>query len=361
MRVLVVTNMWPSAERPHWGAFVKSQADSLAALGCENTLYEIHGWRHTLDYFSAMGEIPHLASSCGAELVHAHYGLSGAAATRVKLPLVVSFCGDDLLGKPDERGRLTLKSRALLPVSHHAARRADAVIVKSDEMRRAIPGIHDVEVIPNGVDLAQFAPEPRASARAALGWPEAGHVLLFAANPHERRKNWPLAEATRAALIARGLDVRLEAVFGRPQADMVRAMNAADVLLLPSFHEGSPNVVKEAMAVGLPVVAGPVGDCAERLRDVSPSWVVEHSVEAFANAAAAVLADARRSNGRDVIARTLSLEAVAKRVLAVYERARERFAVRHGAPRARTPDRSAAPPGGTSDRSATPEPKGEGS
>jgi hypothetical protein len=89
--------------------------------------------------------------------------------------------------------------------------------------------------------------------------------------------------------------------------------------------------------------------------------VVEHSVEAFANAAAAVLADARRSNGRDVIARTLSLEAVAKRVLAVYERARERFAVRHGAPRARTPDRSATPPGGTSDRSATPEPKGEGS
>ena len=324
MKVLVVTNMWPSAERPHWGAFVRSQADSLAALGCENTLYEIRGYRSSMEYFRAMSAIPQAARACGAELVHAHYGLSGAAAARVRLPLVVSFCGDDLLGRPDAHGRLTFKSRALLPVSHHAARRADAVIVKSDEMRRAIPGIAGVDVIPNGVDLARFAPEPRASARAALGWRDAGHVLLFAADPHELRKNWPLADATRAALTARGLDVRLEAVHGRPQADMVRAMNAADVLLLPSFHEGSPNVVKEAMAVGLPVVAAPVGDCAERLRNVSPSWVVEPTVEAFANAAAAVLADHRRSNGREVIERTLSLETVAKRVLTVYEKARAR-------------------------------------
>ena len=324
MKVLVVTNMWPSAERPHWGAFVRSQADSLAALGCENTLYEIRGYRSSMEYLRAMSAIPQAARACGAELVHAHYGLSGAAAARVRLPLVVSFCGDDLLGRPDAHGRLTFKSRALLPVSQQAARRADAVIVKSDEMRRAIPGIAGVDVIPNGVDLARFAPEPRASARAALGWRDAGHVLLFAADPKELRKNWPLADATRATLTARGLDVRLEAVHGRPQADMVRAMNAADVLLLPSFHEGSPNVVKEAMAVGLPVVAAPVGDCAERLRNVSPSWVVEPTVEAFANAAAAVLADQRRSNGREVIERTLSLETVAKRVLTVYEKARAR-------------------------------------
>jgi glycosyltransferase involved in cell wall biosynthesis len=323
VKVLVVTNMWPSAERPHWGAFVKSQADSLAALGCENTLYEIRGYRSSLEYLRAMAEIPHRARDCGAELVHAHYGFAGAAATRVNAPLVVSFCGDDLLGRPDARGRSTLKSRALIPVSLHAARRADGVIVKSEEMRHVLDDVADVRVIPNGVDLQRFAPEPRAAARAALGWPEAGQVLLFAGDPHEERKNWPLAQATRAALGARGLDVRLEAVYGRPQADMVRAMNAADLLLLPSFHEGSPNVVKEAMAVGLPVVAAPVGDCAERLRDVSPSWV-ERWVGGFATAAAAALTDARRSNGRDVIARTLSLEAVAKQVFAVYEQARAR-------------------------------------
>jgi glycosyltransferase involved in cell wall biosynthesis len=82
------------------------------------------------------------------------------------------------------------------------------------------------------------------------------------------------------------------------------------------------------MAVGLPVVAAPCGDCAERLAGVTPSAVAERTPQAFADATAAVLAAGTRSNGREVIARTLSLEAVAQRVLAVYERARARRAAR---------------------------------
>lgn len=328
MKVLVVTNMWPSAERPHWGAFVKSQADSLAAAGCENTLYEIHGWRSKHEYLHALSRLPKVARDCGAELVHAHFGYSGAAAARVRLPLVVSFCGDDLLGHPDADGRATLKSRALIEVSRWAARRAHGVIVKSEQMRRVIADVPDVHVIPNGVDLARFATEPRDAARAALGWRADGDVLLFAADPHETRKNFPFAAEVQRRLAARGLDVRLEAIFRRPQADMVHAMNAADVLLLPSMHEGSPNVVKEAMAVNLPVVAAPVGDCEERLRAVRPSAVAALDPEAFTEATAAVLAARSRSNGRDVITRTLSLEAVAQRVLAVYAQARARFGAR---------------------------------
>jgi len=324
VRVLVVTNMWPSPERPHWGAFVKSQADSLAAAGCTNTLYEIHGWRSKREYLKALFELPRVARDCGAELVHAHFGLSGAAAVRVPLPLVVSFCGDDLLGRPRADGRLTLKSRLLIPLSKVAARRAEGVIVKTEEMRRVLRDVRDVHVIPNGVDLARFAPESREAARAALGWPAEGRVLLFAAHPRETRKNFPLAEATARALAERLPDVRLVAFHDHPQADLVRAMNAADVLLLPSQHEGSPNVVKEAMAVGLPVVSAPVGDCAELLRDVTPSFVVPRTVEAFVDATAAVLATGGRSNGRDVIERRLSIDAVAMRVLAVYEQARAR-------------------------------------
>src|SRR5262249_61497247 len=105
---------------------------------------------------------------------------------------------------------------------------------------------------------------------------------------------------------------------------------APGVLLVRSFAEGAANVVKEGMAVGLPVVAAPVGDVAERLRDVSPSWVVPRTAEAFADAAAAALAAGQRTNGREVIARTLSAEAVAQRVLAGYGEARPRGAARPG-------------------------------
>lgn len=328
MRVLVVTNMWPNERRPHWGAFVKSQVDSLSAAGIENTLYEIEGWKSMGAYVRALRALPAVARKCGADLVHAHYGYSGAAASSVKLPLVVSFCGDDLLGRPDAAGKLSFKSRALIPLSRWAARRADGVIVKSEEMRRVIPEVADVNVIPNGVDMTRFAPQPRDQARAALGWRADGAVLLFAADPQEPRKNFALAQAVEAALSARGTDVRLEYVYGKPQSVMVQAMNAADVLLLPSYHEGSPNVVKEAMSCDLPVVAAPVGDCEERLRACVPSAVVARTVEAFTEATARVLAAGARSNGRERVS-DLALPTVAARVIDVYERAVAHARSRH--------------------------------
>lgn len=319
MRVLVVTNMYPSPARPHWGAFIKSQADSLAALGVENVLYEIEGWRGSVRYARALAGLPDVAARAGVDLVHAHYGLSGAAAMRVRAPLVVSFCGDDLLGRPDASGRITPRSRVLVGLSRLAARRADAVIVKTEEMRRSIPWVSGVEVIPNGVDLARFAPRPRAEARAALGWAEGPAVLLFAGDPAEPRKNWPLAREVAHRLASGDRDVRIEAMHGRPQEEVALAMSAADVLVLPSFHEGSPNVVKEAMAASLPVVAAPVGDCAERLAGCEPGGIAPREPAAFTAAVARVLEHGGRSNGRERVA-PLAIERVARRVLAVYER-----------------------------------------
>lgn len=321
MKILTVTNMWPSARRPFWGVFIKSQVDSLAAAGIQSTLYEIEGWRSTTEYLKAMARIPGLAKSCGAELVHAHYGYSGAAAMGVDVPLVVSFCGDDLLARPDGGGGYTLKSRALLHLSRRAAHRADAVIVKSEEMRHVIADVPGVEVIPNGVDISRVKPESQENARNALGWRPEGKVLLFAANREEPRKNYPLAAAVERRLKEQGMDVRLEYMFGEPHPRIIQAMSAADVLLLPSFHEGSPNAVKEAMAVGLPVVAAPCGDCPELLHKVHPSEIAQRTEEAFTAATARVLAANSRSNGREVIESSLTLARVAQRVIAVYERA----------------------------------------
>lgn len=320
MRVLLVTNMYPSHERPHWGAFVHSQVQSLEKLGVDITLYEIKGWRSSWNYARALRELPTVARRNRFQVVHAHYGLSGAAVVRVQdVPIVVSFCGDDLLGRTDEAGRITIKSRLLVRLSHVAARRADGVIVKSDEMRRRLPEIERVEVIPNGVDLSLFAPVSREDARRQLGWPASGSILLFAGSREEPRKNWPLACEVERRLQASGRDVRLVSMYDRPQHDVALAMNAADILLLPSYHEGSPNVVKEAMAVGLPVVAAPVGDCLERLQGCSPSVVVARNPEAFSDAAAAILSTVRRSNGRALV-EPLELSRVASHVLAVYHR-----------------------------------------
>jgi teichuronic acid biosynthesis glycosyltransferase TuaC len=321
MKVLVVTNMYPSPERPHRGTFVRSQVESLEELGIGVSLYEIEGWRSTADYARAFRRLPAIARTEAVDLVHAHYGLSGFAAVRVGVPLVVSFCGDDVLGTPGTNGRTTPRSRLLRQLSHVAARRAAAVIVKSEEMRSQVRGARSIDVIPNGVDLELFVPRAREEARAELGWsPDSEAILLFAGPPNEPVKNWPLAREVADRLERDGRRVRLVTLAGRPHEEVVTAMNASDVLLLPSYHEGSPNVVKEAMAVGLPVVAAPVGDCAERLRGCHPSAVVDRTALAFVRAVGEILDAGTRSNGRELVA-PLELSAVARRVLAVYERA----------------------------------------
>jgi glycosyltransferase involved in cell wall biosynthesis len=319
MKVLVVTNMYPSPERPHWGGFVRSQVESIEELGVTIERYEIEGWRGAWNYARALRELPAVTRRARPDLVHAHYGLSGAAALRVEAPLVVSFCGDDLLGSAGSNGRLTAKSRAVCRLSFETARRASAVIVKSDEMRRRIPSARSIDVIPNGVDLGLFTVRPQDEARAELGWTGRGRILLFAGPPEARVKNWPLASAVADELKRRGREVELVAIWGQPHDAVVTAMNAADVLLLTSLHEGSPNAVKEAMAVGLPVVAAPVGDCAERLAGCRPGAVVERTVDAFAAAVEDVLDASGRSNGRELVA-PLELSTVARRVLQVYER-----------------------------------------
>jgi glycosyltransferase involved in cell wall biosynthesis len=105
-------------------------------------------------------------------------------------------------------------------------------------------------------------------------------------------------------------------------------MNAADLLLLPSLCEGSSNAVKDAMACGLPVVAAPVGDCEALLRRCRPSAVAERTEEAFTEAAARTLTAGHRSNGRAIITASLTDDAVARRIIAVYEETLQRAFVR---------------------------------
>src|SRR5450755_520647 len=151
LRVLQLTNMYPSAEQPNRGVFVRSQVESLARHGVSSEVEEIQGYLSTLNYLRALPALPARVHAGRYDLVHMHFGYTALAAVAVSgRPSVLSFCGDDLLGRPDEQGTRSRKSMALVGLGKRAARRADAIIVKSDEMKQALgPGYADVEVIPN--------------------------------------------------------------------------------------------------------------------------------------------------------------------------------------------------------------------
>jgi len=105
-------------------------------------------------------------------------------------------------------------------------------------------------------------------------------------------------------------------VQGVDHEDMSTYFNAADVLLLTSRREGSPNVVKEALACNLPVVSTDVGDVRERVDGVTASLVSDDDADLAAGVADAVQAE-DTTDGREA-AREVGRERCTERLLDVY-------------------------------------------
>ena len=167
-RVLVVTNLWPTEADPGYGSFVKAQMDSLRPLDVEYDVLFIDGRRSRWNYLRAIGELRRRLRGARYDLIHAHFGLSGwVARCQGRVPVVVSFMGDDVLGRPTRSGRITLYGRCLQISGYILARIVPAVIVKSRQMKAKLR-LDSARVIPNGVDLELFRPmQPRRGARCA--------------------------------------------------------------------------------------------------------------------------------------------------------------------------------------------------
>jgi glycosyltransferase involved in cell wall biosynthesis len=319
-RVLVVTNLWPTESDPGYGSFVQAQMESLRPLGVEFDALFIDGRSSRWNYLRGIGRMRTMLRQKHYDLIHAHFGLSGwVARCQLRVPVVVSFMGDDVLGRPRRDGTITAYGRFLQASSFMLARIVTASIVKSAEMKSKLR-LAPAEVIPNGVDLNAFRPMDCNKARKSLGLDPAKKYVLFPYDPAEQRKRYDLIQAAVAEAQASDSAIEILHVRGVPRERMPLYMNAADVLVLASIFEGSPNAVKEAMAVNLPVVAVDVGDVGELIGQTEGCFIVPREAKPMAEKIIAVCRQPMRTRGREAIAR-LSIENVARRVMAVYERA----------------------------------------
>lgn len=323
MRVLTVTPELPTPGRPGSMAPTARQIDSLRALGIDMDVLEITGLSKLKYPKARLTQHARLAS---ADLIHAHFGYCGwLARSQRGTPVVVSFMGDDLLGTPGVDGRVGRLSRAVVRANRWLARWVDAVIVKSAEMARVVAPV-EAHVVPNGVDMQTFQPMDKQAARATLGWTEEGRYVLFPGNPKNPRKGFDLAQRlVRHAAERTAEPIQLVPLWGVSPEQVPLYMNGCDAMVMTSLIEGSPNVVKEAMACNLPAVSVPVGDVPEMVRGLDGCGVDGYVVcprEAgvLGEALAELLTSGAPSGGRAALERKgLDSLSIARRVQRIYE------------------------------------------
>lgn len=290
------------------------------------------------------------------DLINAHWIYpDGVAAVwigrRLGLPVGLTALGCDInaypkmkLRRPQIRWALC-NARGLGAVSQNLADGMRALLL---EQARRNPGgsgggggMRDIRVIPNGVDGKRFFPMPTLEARRRLGLDAEGPMVLSVGSQDEVKGTRYLLEAVamlgeipglRLVLVGDGplratlerlgqeLAISERVLFAgkRSHAEIPLWMNAADVFCLPSLREGHPNVVMEALACGIPVVASDVGAVCEVLRPEAGIVVPPADAAALAQALRAAL---HRCWNRDAIRNTVSgasWEACARRYVNWY-------------------------------------------
>ena len=288
----------------------ENQGKSLTGLGIDVQYYNIRG-RGLPGYLKNISGLRKQIRKTSPDLIHAHYALSGflASISTAKLPVGVSLMGCDVN-----------KKDSLIPyITRFFARHFwKFVIVKSAEMYKNLrnPG---AVVLPNGVDLEVYKELPKNSAMSKLNWDNNKKHILFASDPSREEKNFPLADKTLKILKSKGIEFELHFLSGIEATDMVWYYNAADLLLLTSVREGSPNVVKEALACNCPVVSTRVGDVAGLLDGLKNCAAVDAIPAEIAPAIYNILNSGERTESRRKI-KHLDSRLIAADIKKIYER-----------------------------------------
>ena len=290
-------------------AFVRSQYESLQREGLDMILFPVigKGWK---SYAKAMIRLHRLVRRQKPDIVHAHYSVCGVVAALAtlgtKTKVVVSILGSF----PTH----SFKWRWVRFFIKHVW---NATIVKSKRTANQL-GI-DLPVVPNGVNLDQFSLVDKEEARKKCCFEEGKRYVIWCSHPSRSEKRFSLAQEAVTAL--NDPNVILYPVFDKVHDEVVDYMCAADVLLLTSVCEGSPNVIKEAMACNCPVVSTDVGDVDWVTGGIEGTAVVPYGdVEALRKGLCSALAFHSRTQGRERIKTLgLTIESVARKIKTIYD------------------------------------------
>ncbi len=312
MKVLYVTNMYPYKSYAYFGIHVKEQIDSIRnEYGITDTVLFINGRVSKWNYMLSIIKANYLVYKSKADVIHIHFGLSGLFLffnPFLKVPVVISLHGSDIY-TPDK----LVKSLVKKIIS-----KCTRTIVMNNEMSEiAKPFAKSLEVIPCGINLDFFTPSGKTANQNL--------VLGFASNPERAAKNYALFLTVVKQLEMQGHVVETVIFHNLSRAEVVKKLNYIDILLLTSFYEGSPQIIKEALACNTSVVSVPVADVPYLLTGVDNCRIVkdyepEHLLQGILEVKQKMDFYKKANDGRErVKALNLDLQSIAARIYNCYK------------------------------------------
>lgn len=320
IRVLFITSNWPTPDKPWRAPFVARETRALQEVGVDVDVFVYEGGWSIPNYLRAILEMRRRIRENHYDLIHAYFGECGIVArAQTRLPVVITYAGCDVDGTPNFSG-LNRYKHHILTSTKYLSWFVAQVIVVSPNLGKLLPR-RDFHVITIALDLDLFQPADIAAARMKLGLPSDKRLVLFAAQPGNSRKRYDLAvEVCKIAGRSFPEGLELVAAVERPPEEVPVYMNACDALLLTSTNEGSPNVVREALACNLPVVSTDVGDVRERIGHLEGCAVCSSDdPQVLADALVRVLQQKTRPVLRDTVL-DMNYSALGNQVLAVYKK-----------------------------------------
>lgn len=288
---------------------VLSQGESLKKFGI-NVDYFLIKKKGILGYLSHLKLLRNYISKTNPDIVHSHYLLSALLTTLCNPKYhAVSLMGSDVYH---------FFWRKIIKI--FAKKLWNVTIVKSERMKDLLQ-LNNLYIIPNGVDLLTFYPIDKKIAREKLKINTSENIILFGADPSRKEKNYNLA--FEALKLLENNNIKVLFLKDISHENVLYYLNSADVLLLTSKYEGSPNVIKEAMACNCPIVSTDVGDVKWVIGNTEGCYITSFETDDVAHKIKLALEFSEKygkTNGRQrIIELGLDSDTIAKKIIDVYK------------------------------------------